>query len=95
MTNRIEAYTTLEDMSVGAFDAIDSNYRPKKVSKRRKPLSLGDVDDFGFDFPRKKTKQTPASTPLSFRNKLSLLCGEATIQEDGIITGRQWMHGKT
>lgn len=103
---RIEAYTTLKDMSISAIDAIEANYKPPKAKKSQKRASLLEVDDFdplGFDSFPKKSKASKANksnkaakkieTPSAeeFRTKLSVLTGDASIQDDGIVSGTSFL----
>lgn len=90
-------------MSISAIDAIESNFKtqkPKKSQKRANLLAMDDFDPLGFDsFPKKTSKTSNTSkasksskkneTPVSeeFRSKLSVLTGDASIQEDGIVSG--------
>ena len=60
---RIEAYTTVKDMSISAIDAIEANYKPPKAKKSQKRASLLEMDDFdplGFDSFPKKSKASKA-----------------------------------
>ena len=102
---RIEAYTTVKDMSISAIDAIEANYKPPKAKKSQKRASLLEMDDFdplGFDsFPKKSKaskankankankaeKKNETSSSEEFRTKLSVLTGDASIQDDGIVSG--------
>ena len=97
---RIEAYTTVKDMSIDAIDAIEANYKPPKAKKSQKRASLLEMEDFdplGFDsFPKKskanKTgKKNETSGAEEFRAKLSVLTGDASIQDDGIISGTPFL----
>ena len=107
MGRRIEAYTTVKDMSIGAIDAIESNFKAPKAKKSQKRASLLEMDDFdplGFDsFPKKSkskekskdkagklgkaAKKSESPGAEEFRSKLSVLTGDASIQDDGIISG--------
>lgn len=109
MGRRIEAYTTVKDMSIGAIDAIESNFKAPKAKKSQKRASLLEMDDFdplGFDsFPKKSkskdkskdkagklgkaAKKSESPGAEEFRSKLSVLTGDASIQDDGIISGSQ------
>lgn len=103
MERRIEAYTTVKDMSIDAIDAIEANYKPPKAKKSQKRASLLEMEDFdplGFDsFPKKskankanKTgKKNETSGAEEFRAKLSVLTGDASIQDDGIISGTPFL----
>ena len=100
---RIEAYTTVKDMSISAIDAIEANYKPPKAKKSQKRASLLEMDDFdplGFDsFPKKSkaskaskaVKKNETSSTEEFRTKLSVLTGDASIQDDGIVSGTSFL----
>lgn len=80
-------------MAEGAVDAIEAGLKLKKEKKKQKRnlLPLDGDDDLSAALPLKKKKITaPAvnsQTEVRFASKLSLLSGNATLQDDGVIGG--------
>ena len=91
--NRIDSYVNYEDMTDDAKSAIEAGLKLKKEKKKSKrsllPLDMG--DDFA-PIPSKKKKVTtpnsnPNPNPIEFSKKLTVLTGNATIQNDGVVGG--------
>lgn len=94
VNTRIDSYVNYEDMTGDAMSAIDAGLKLKKEKKKSgkrdlSPLDMG--DDFGGGLPIKKKKTTNLnsnSNSTEFAKKLSLITGNATLQNDGVVGGR-------
>lgn len=91
---RIDSYTNYDSMAEDAVDAIEAGLRLKKEKKKQKRnlLPLDGEDDLSSALPLKKKKKIAASamnsqTEVRFASKLSLLSGNATLQDDGVVGG--------
>lgn len=95
----IESYVSYQDMAGDAIQAVEAGLQLKKKEKKKEkraflPLDLD--DEFGKSMKKVKTeKKVGKSSTIAvasnsgeeFASKLSLLSGNALLQNDGIVMG--------